>query len=472
MAVSQYDKERLSESQQAQIQAVTDAAKAGSMDWGTAHSIAEGIRAQAAGGGYSGGRYGNEYNPVSTPSTGQSSKGSSGFDTSRNYSVEALDAAREYAKQASSGGTGNWGAVLDALANREQKVSIIGTDYGQSSNDILQELYDMYYAPYQKQEADIPSYGGSKWDSMLEEAAKELVSMNYSDWTQSDQYKALAERYGIQGKMTMQDVLGQISSRTGGLASSYATTAAQQQYNEYMSRLEEAARQMYSGDRSDLLDTAQLAQGLADRDYGRYLDELDQYYTDRNHQYQVDRDAIEDQRYADELAYAQEQQANAELADRAETLAAYGDFSGYKALGYTDEQVALMQAAYQAQNKPKEIQNPSAQPPASTPDYDGLFEAARNSGYPKSFIANNYKDYGFKSSTGLYEEYEGWGGAAEGGLNESHFNASMQSISAQLQAAKEDAALGNVERIWESLSDEQQTALQNMLMKFGIAYQP
>ena len=45
---------------------------------------------------------------------------------------------------------------------------------------------------------------------------------------------------------------------------------------------------------------------------------------------------------------------------------------------------------------------------ATTPDYDGLFAAARDSGYPKSFIANNYKKYGFTSSTGLYDEYGDW----------------------------------------------------------------
>lgn len=41
-------------------------------------------------------------------------------------------------------------------------------------------------------------------------------------------------------------------------------------------------------------------------------------------------------------------------------------------------------------------------------DYNGLFQAAMESGYPKSYIANHYKDFGFKSSTGLYDEYEGW----------------------------------------------------------------
>ena len=347
MAVSQYDKEHLTNDQQAQIQAVTDAAQAGSMDWATAHSIAEGIRSQAAGGGYSGGQDGSGYNPISSGS-GNKADPYAGTD----YHADAISAARDYAKQASSGGTGDWGAVLDALAMRDQKVAAIGTDYGRSSNDILQELYDLYYAPYQQQKIELPTYGGSQWDSVLDQAAQELIGMNYADWTQGEQYQALADRYGIQGKMSMQDVLGQISSRTGGLASSYATTAAQQQYNEYMSQLEEVARQMYSGDRSDLLENAQLSQSLADRDYNRYLDSLEQYYAERDYQYQVGRDQINDSRYDQEYADSTAATNKAEAQDRINAyLAAYGSVADLdpalvETSGYTASELAALEQYY------------------------------------------------------------------------------------------------------------------------------
>lgn len=87
-----------------------------------------------------------------------------------------------------------------------------------------------------------PEWQGSQWDDLLNQVANELASMNYADWTKGDQYKALAERYGNEGRMSMQNVLGQIASRTGGLASSYATTAAQQQYNQFMSQLEDVKK--------------------------------------------------------------------------------------------------------------------------------------------------------------------------------------------------------------------------------------
>ena len=176
-----------------------------------------------------------------------------------------------------------------------------------------------------------PEWQGSKWDDLLNQVANELASMNYEDWTKGDQYKALAERYGNQGRMSMQDVLGQISSRTGGLASSYAATAAQQEYNQFMSQLEDVARQMYSSDRSDLLDKANMYRQLGQDDYDKYLDDLGQWNTDRNFQYGVYRDSVEDQRYADETAWEREQYGNTQAENQ--KLAAQDRIAAYLAAG-------------------------------------------------------------------------------------------------------------------------------------------
>ena len=123
---------------------------------------------------------------------------------------------------------------------------------------------------------DLPTYN-SEYMDQLNALARQLTRMNYDDWTKGSQYQALAERYGASGRMSMQDVLGQVASRTGGLASSYATTAAQQQYNQYMAQLEEVARQLYSQERGDLMDSASLYRNLANDEYDRYRDSLSDY---------------------------------------------------------------------------------------------------------------------------------------------------------------------------------------------------
>ena len=123
---------------------------------------------------------------------------------------------------------------------------------------------------------DLPTYN-SEYMDQLNALARQLASMNYDDWTKGSQYQALADRYSASGRMSMQDVLGQVASRTGGLASSYATTAAQQQYNQYMAQLEEVARQLYSQERGDLMDSASLYRNLANDEYDRYRDSLSDY---------------------------------------------------------------------------------------------------------------------------------------------------------------------------------------------------
>lgn len=75
MAVSEYDKKNLSQKDQDRIADVTSKAQRGEMSWADAHKAAESIRGNA---GYSGGRYGNEYNSDrGNSSSGSSSGGSS-----------------------------------------------------------------------------------------------------------------------------------------------------------------------------------------------------------------------------------------------------------------------------------------------------------------------------------------------------------------------------------------------------------
>lgn len=77
MAVSEYDKKNLSQKDQDRIADVTSKAQRGEMSWADAHKAAESIRGNA---GYSGGRYGNEYNSDrgNSDSSGGSSQGTFG----------------------------------------------------------------------------------------------------------------------------------------------------------------------------------------------------------------------------------------------------------------------------------------------------------------------------------------------------------------------------------------------------------
>lgn len=169
----------------------------------------------------------------------------------------------------STGADGIFGAKTQAAVKQYQQ------DNGLSVDGIAGELTQG--SLYNTKKEETPSYSPSysSWgDSTYKALLQQAIGMNYDDWTKGDHYKSLAARYGDLGKMSMQDVLGQVASRTGGLASSYATTAAHQQYNNWMAQLEEVARAMYADERDDLIENASLAKGYADYEHSRYLDQL------------------------------------------------------------------------------------------------------------------------------------------------------------------------------------------------------
>ena len=210
--------------------------------------------------------------------------------------------------------------------------------------------------PFSYQEA--PSYT-SRFQEQIDALTEEILGRpDFSYDPESDPlYQNYRKQYTREGRRAQEDTLGQMAVMTGGMPSTAAATAAQQAGDYYMAQLtdripelQQLAYSMYmdelNGQRADLEMLTALEQG----DYARYLDLMDQYNTDRafdyglysdewDRAYGLDRDELEDQRYEDETAYAKD-------LDRAQTLAAAGDFSGYLALGYSDAEIKTMQDAY------------------------------------------------------------------------------------------------------------------------------
>lgn len=335
------DKKYFTQEELSYVDGLRSQAQAGKISWDAANKGAETIRNKY---GYAGGSDGSGY----TQTYGGSAFDNQYFSQNQlkqaaNMRVESLlgnvsnDSAHSFVEQLRNGYGYSGGA------DGSQYIAAPKAGYQQQLEAMLAQL----------QNQQMPSYDGGSWDSISNKLAQAALNMKYEDWTKSDQYNSLASRYGQQGKMTMQDVLGQVSSRTGGLASSYATTASSQQYNDYMAKLEDAARQMYGVERSDLIENAQLAQSKGDSEYKRYLDSMDQYNTNRGYAFDLINSLMGNDRYQDETAYNRNQyetEYNDEAAlNKAKTLAAAGDFSGYKALGYSDAEITTMKKAYDAE---------------------------------------------------------------------------------------------------------------------------
>lgn len=210
-----------------------------------------------------------------------------------------------------------------------------------------------------------PTYT-SRYQNQIDDLTRQILNREAFSYDpeKDPTYQQYKESYTRNGERAMQDTLGQVSARTGGLASSYAGSAAQQTYDNYMGaladkipELKQLAYSMYQDEGNTQRANLEMLVALEQGDYAKYADLLAQYNTDRSFDYGVHRDNIGDERYNNEWNYSvgrdqiadkryeDETEYNRALA-KAQTLAAGGDFSGYKALGYTDQEIAGLKSAY------------------------------------------------------------------------------------------------------------------------------
>lgn len=337
-------------------------------------------------------------------------------------------------------------------------------------------------------------------------------------WSKEDdpQWSSYKKSYLREGDRATANALSQAAAASGGRPSTAALTAATQagdyyatQLNDIIPTLYQQAYDRYLNEYNMSLQDLNAVNTQEQLDYTKYLDQLGQFNTDRNfafNQYLSDFDILQDklsalqgqdgvdfdrywngQQLQREDAMAQQQLAQGQVDA---ILSAGGSPSAdlVGASGYTTEYVQALQAAYQRQLAARSGSGGSSSGSRSgssgggdSADYDGLFAAALESGHPKSFIANNYKKYGFTSQTGLSNEYEEWalgqeekaGRPVENSLamNPDSFRAFGQSIAAQLAAGGENAALGNIESRWGELSESQRAQIQQLLRRYRLEYE-
>lgn len=118
-------------------------------------------------------------------------------------------------------------------------------------------------------------------------------------------YDAYRKQYTREGQRATQDTLGAIAAASGGMPSTYATTAASQAGDYYAAQLSDKVPELYQ------------------QAYNRYLNELNQWNTDRSFKYG---------QYIDE--YNSQQSEAAQKLQNALYQAQFGDYSGLADMGY------------------------------------------------------------------------------------------------------------------------------------------
>lgn len=387
------------------------------------------------------------------------------------------------------------------------------SSYQDRISEILDEMdnyQDFDYGP-------APTYN-NRYQETLDELLGKVENYGPFSWSKEEDpaYSAYAKQYRREGQRATADAMAQAAALTGGQVSTAAATAASQagdyyagQLADVIPQLYENAYQRYLSDYSLLADQLGQVRQAEQLDYAKYLDELGQYNTDRNLSYDQwlqgynmltgnisafqGQDQTEYGRLLDQIEYNMQMDAlDRELAADQQSLyqaqvdailSAGGTPSDalVGSSGYSDEYVNALRAYYAAQAAPSGGGGGSRSGGSSSgsgeQDYQGLFEAAMASGHPRSYIANNYKRFGFTSTTGLYDDYEAWevtqSPEDESGqeMNPDHYRATANAIVAQIESGKPEAAVGTLEARWNELSESQREGLQRLLETYGYYYE-
>ena len=111
-------------------------------------------------------------------------------------------------------------------------------------------------------------------------------------------YQSYKQSYAQQGRLAMEDTMGQAAGLTGGYGSSYAQSVGQQQYDAYLQRLSDVYPELYSMAYNRYMDEGDALQqqydmmfAQSEADYEKYLDMLARADIAYERQYTEDKDA-------------------------------------------------------------------------------------------------------------------------------------------------------------------------------------
>ena len=182
-----------------------------------------------------------------------------------------------------------------------------------------------------QQMAAKPGAYQSQWQSQLNDTINKILNREKFSYDLNGDmlYQQYKDQYTTQGNMAMMDTVGQAQAMTGGYGNSYAQTAGQQTYQNYLQQLNDKVPELYNlalnkynQEGQDLYNQYSLLGTQEEQDYNRHQDKVAQWQTeidrlqnqynnerefdygkyidDRNYQYQTDRDKVADDQWLKE----------------------------------------------------------------------------------------------------------------------------------------------------------------------------
>lgn len=200
-------------------------------------------------------------------------------------------------------------------------------------------MQNFNYGPYQESQAVIDArnalnahnsnriadWTGGTYGDALKQAMDRIVNREKFSYDLNGDalYRQYKDQYINQGRLAMQDTIGQASAMTGGYGNSYASTVGNQAYQGYLQSLNNVVPELYqlaidkyNREGDELYNQYSMYNNAYNTEYGQYRDSVSDWYTESdrltdafNNAYSIDYGQYSDNY---ERAFSQYQQKVAE----------------------------------------------------------------------------------------------------------------------------------------------------------------
>ncbi len=253
------------------------------------------------------------------------------------------------------------GSQTQQTTQQPQQPAQTQPNYSQHAYDPSADAaYQQALSALQQAQQALPTYKGS-YDQQLQDIYSQIVNRDkFSYDLNSDMlYQQYADQYAQQGKMAMMDTMGQAAALTGGYSSSYGQSVGQQQYDAYLQQLNDVVPELYgmaldqyNQEGQDMLNQYAMVGDMADDEYGKYQDSLNQYWQNLSYLKGQADDAYQMGFQADSTGYDRQQDAYGKLVSLITTTGYTPTAEELAAAGMSEGEMNAYRGYYTQQNAP------------------------------------------------------------------------------------------------------------------------
>ena len=214
------------------------------------------------------------------------------YDNLGNRKTPLISVRNEYSSPTGGGYSYNYSSS-GSYANPDTAGKLAGYENSRPKYNQSQDVTDAWNK-VKYLEGSKPGDYVSKYGDQIQALLDKILNRDpfKYDFNADPMYQMYKDRYLQQGRMAMQDTMGDAAALTGGYGNSYAATAGQQAYQSYLQGLNDRipglrdfAYNAWLNEGDRMRSNLSTLQGLDESDYARYRDTVGDYKDELNYYY-------------------------------------------------------------------------------------------------------------------------------------------------------------------------------------------